>query len=587
MMQNCKINSPQARDIELALEKVVSSTFFRKSSQLSSLLRYVVGAAIQGRQLKAYTVAIDALGRTPGFDAQLDPIVRVEATRLRRALANYYAGPGANDSLIIELPRGTYVPTFRRLRNDIEPSNTLKSRIHNVAAHFSSREMRTLAAVVLLAALGILGFHHGFDFSASARRESSISKLSNSPAPLPPGNGMPTIVIEPLRIVGEPRLRSVSPSLLTERLVDAFVRFDTVNIIQNVSGKISDSSSASNSRPFEYHLTSAVEYEDAQTTVSFKLLDTVSGAMIWSREFTVAQSKSEQVRAEEEIVTALTASLLQSYGIIRSRDRAKHLATSSGDPRYRCILEAADAFRSADPGDHKRARSCLEYLTSVDPSFAVGFSFLAAIYLREYQLGFEFSNEQGTALDRAFVSARRAVELNPGSARAHQMLFLVSFSRGDVTGAFAAADRAIDLNKYDLLMVAEYGSRLIMVGETEKGMSLLQQAGDSGAIRPSWHYIYLFLGSYLRDDFLEAGRYASYLPSDNYPLALMAKALMASKTGDSRLKQQSLERLLAIRPMWGINCRRELEKLFRNSEIVERLALDLTIAGLPSADVTF
>jgi hypothetical protein len=78
----------------------------------------VVEAALAGcaDRLKAYTIAVEALGRGENFDPQTDPIVRVEAVRLRRALAAYYAGPGAHDPLIIELPRGRYVPTFRRAR---------------------------------------------------------------------------------------------------------------------------------------------------------------------------------------------------------------------------------------------------------------------------------------------------------------------------------------------------------------------------------------------------------------------------------------------------------------------------------------
>ena len=62
----------------------------------------------------------------------------------------------------------------------------------------------------------------------------------------------------------------------------------------------------------------------------------------------------KQGAAEDQIVGALTEALLQSYGVIRSRDRAKHLASSAGDPRYRCILEAADSFRTLQP---HRARS--------------------------------------------------------------------------------------------------------------------------------------------------------------------------------------------------------------------------------------
>jgi len=67
-----------------------------------------------GDRLKAYTVAVGALGRGIDFDPQTDPIVRVEAGRSRNALARYYAQAGRNDPLLIDVQRGTYVPTFRR-----------------------------------------------------------------------------------------------------------------------------------------------------------------------------------------------------------------------------------------------------------------------------------------------------------------------------------------------------------------------------------------------------------------------------------------------------------------------------------------
>jgi len=105
-------------DIRAALERITASPDFDKSPQLVSFLRFVVGATLAGRsrQIKAYTIATDALGRDARFDPQADPIVRVEAGRLRRALARYYANGGREDPIAIELPRGGYVPVFRANR---------------------------------------------------------------------------------------------------------------------------------------------------------------------------------------------------------------------------------------------------------------------------------------------------------------------------------------------------------------------------------------------------------------------------------------------------------------------------------------
>jgi len=106
---------PNTTEIRDQLARVVESAAFRNSPRLVRFLTFVVEATLDGNadKIKGYTIATEALGRGSDFDPEADAIVRVEAGRLRIALARYYAGAGANDSLVIELPRGNYVPTFR------------------------------------------------------------------------------------------------------------------------------------------------------------------------------------------------------------------------------------------------------------------------------------------------------------------------------------------------------------------------------------------------------------------------------------------------------------------------------------------
>lgn len=101
-------------DIRLALHKVLNSPEFNSVVQLRSFLNYVVTKSIEDRpdEIKGYTIAVEALGRDASFDPVSDPIVRVEAARLRRRLDKYYAGSGADDPLVIEIPKGTYAPQF-------------------------------------------------------------------------------------------------------------------------------------------------------------------------------------------------------------------------------------------------------------------------------------------------------------------------------------------------------------------------------------------------------------------------------------------------------------------------------------------
>src|SRR5690349_21334834 len=110
-------------EIRAALQRMIVSDVFSRSPQLGAFLRFVVEAVLHGRgdRIKAYTIGVEVLRRDTSFDPQVDPIVRVEATRLRRAIERYYAGAGQDDLIIIDLPRGSYVPTFRR-REFAEPA---------------------------------------------------------------------------------------------------------------------------------------------------------------------------------------------------------------------------------------------------------------------------------------------------------------------------------------------------------------------------------------------------------------------------------------------------------------------------------
>src|SRR5258705_7561707 len=116
--ENDARNDPSGWEIRAALEQMVASDSFRTCPRLAAFLRFVTEATLRGESahLKGYTIAVEALGRNEDFDPQRDPIVRVEAGRLRRVIQHYYAGPGAKDLLVIDVPRGRYIPTFRYRR---------------------------------------------------------------------------------------------------------------------------------------------------------------------------------------------------------------------------------------------------------------------------------------------------------------------------------------------------------------------------------------------------------------------------------------------------------------------------------------
>ncbi|HZE47073.1 MAG TPA: hypothetical protein VE087_09355, partial [Xanthobacteraceae bacterium] len=472
------------------------------------------------------------------------------------------------------------VPAFSRRR---APAAAPVATVPAAAFGGLSGRLTILGVVLGVGLLGAsVGIYAGKSGAPGAGPTASIDTRPTTNG-LPHGNGLPTINIESLRVLGTPRSGSIVAGSLTEKLRDAFARFDTINVSfgpRPADNGASSSVPSPDTRPADYRLSGSIEYAETATTILFQLIDTGEGTIAWSRTFDQPAAGTDPSAAEEAIVGALANTLLQSYGVIRARDRAKHLASAAGDPRYRCILEAADSFRSVDPGEHDRARACLEHVTSVDPGFAVGFEFLAVVYFREYLLDFAANAGDPPPLDRALRAARHAIELAPASGRAYQMLFVVQYARRDIAAAFASGDKAMALNKYDMLTVAEYGGRLIMSGNVERGMAMLRRSTDSGSIHPSWHHFYLFLGNYLTGDMKEAAFQAEQITADDYPLGLVAKAIAARSAGNKDLARRTVQHLLEVQPAWRDQARRLLEKSIYEPAIVDRLLRDLAACGL-------
>jgi TolB-like protein len=519
---------PGAAEIRAELAHMIDSEMFRGAPQLAGFLRFVVEATLRGEsdRIKGYTIATEALGRGDDFDPQADPIVRVEASRLRRAIERYHAGPGAERAVVIALTRGSYVPDF------------------------SYR---------------------------SAGQDKAPPGLPSSAAELPPGNGMPVLLVEPFEVRARDGAQAALVRSLHDKLCDAFSRFDTVNVISGTT-RLADRPLAAN-----YSLLGSVDYrEDGTTHVRFRLLDSSNDTVVWSQVFDRLLKTGGRDAAEDAIVTELSAILVQPYGVIRSQERTKHLSGAQGDPRYRVFLDASESLRSFDHAQHVRAREALEHLIKIDPGSAFSFAMLAALYGRQHLYGPHDQDDDFDAGERSLELARRAIELRPESAFAYQILFAILFFRHDVAAAFAAGDKALARNRYDTTLQGDYAGRLIMIGEVKRGMEMLARTADFGVVRPSWYHFYFFLGSYLTQDLTGTIHHASQITgAPNYPLGFVARALAAAAASEYDRAQSALESLWALRPQWRDDVQRELGRFFPVGDVADRLARDLNrIAAL-------
>src|SRR5689334_12474760 len=99
--------------VSAQLARILASPQFAQSERLRRFLRLAVEVAQNGEALKEYRIGVDVFDRGKDFDPRTDPIVRVQASKLRSKLLEYYAGGGAGDPLVISVPKGSYAAEIR------------------------------------------------------------------------------------------------------------------------------------------------------------------------------------------------------------------------------------------------------------------------------------------------------------------------------------------------------------------------------------------------------------------------------------------------------------------------------------------
>src|SRR5262245_45351934 len=108
--------------VSAQLARILASPQFAQSERLSRFLKLAVDVAQSGDSLKEYRIGVDVFDRGNDCDPRTDPIVRVQAAKLRSKLLEYYTGGGANDALVISVPKGSYAAEIRAAQRAAAPA---------------------------------------------------------------------------------------------------------------------------------------------------------------------------------------------------------------------------------------------------------------------------------------------------------------------------------------------------------------------------------------------------------------------------------------------------------------------------------
>ena len=139
------------------VERIFQSKAFRNSDVLRHLLSYLVDASLSGTadDLKEYTVAVDALGKPSSYDPRQESAVRMQVGRLRQKLAEYYRGEGAEDTVVLDLPKGGFKVVFEPRKAPFEEVPLPEPVPDEVpTTGWRRREVLLVAALVLSLAAG-------------------------------------------------------------------------------------------------------------------------------------------------------------------------------------------------------------------------------------------------------------------------------------------------------------------------------------------------------------------------------------------------------------------------------------------------
>jgi hypothetical protein len=145
-MHGQNVQNPDA--VRAHVARITSSELFAGADRLCRFLHFTVEAKLGGRDadVKEYTLGREVFDRGDDYDPRLDPIVRVEARRLRSRLIEYYSGPGRNEALRLDYPKGSYLPVIGKTNGAIaRPRARFDARLIVATA--------IVAVVVLAAAL--------------------------------------------------------------------------------------------------------------------------------------------------------------------------------------------------------------------------------------------------------------------------------------------------------------------------------------------------------------------------------------------------------------------------------------------------
>ena len=513
---------PPADEVLEELERVLASGDFDASPRSRAFLRHVVEETLAGHQndLSQGAIATRVFDRRADFDPTVDPIVRIQAGRLRRSLERYYLLAGGGDPVRIELPRGSYVPVMRW---------------------------------------------------ATSPSESAGTRDGGHPAAL--ANDWPTVVVSVDPVGSEADLGDAAARLLDHLAVE-LGRYRDVRVVLRRDPVPSVPFPSDDAR---FALSGRFSVHDGGLCVIARLVDCRAGSQLWAEEY---QSGSSAPRAfEEETARVVAARVASEQGLVAKLLWAER-RTGPAAPLtlYGAILASYQFFFNRDPADLAPAIDALKLAVAAEPECSLAWVQLSRLYNANH--AFELTPLE-TPIEEAVAYADRGVRLDPSGLRARAALAGALLVKGELAAARAEALGALELQPDSLVYLEWIGWILTMAGEWDRGPELVRRALTRNPhVIPVAHHA-LWLAHLRRGEIEEAHQAALQYRDPTFYVRAMMRACCLGHLGRPEEARLEVAELLATKPDFPSRGRALIGRHVKFPDLLESVVGGLEKAGLP------
>ena len=494
--------SPTEAAIRQHLAKILTSPQFVNSRNLRDFLSFIVEKTLAGEaaDIKGYTVATQVLGRKADFDPNLDPIVRIQAGRLRRALLQYYGVQGKSDAVVIEVPKGSYVPVFLCSSGQED------------------------AGVVI----------------PGVRQEPVLA--------LPLG---PSVAVMPLINLTDDRQEDYFTEGLAEELTSELARYQELRVIAYQStrrwkGKEIDPRAAGQDLGVRFLVEGSIRKDAKTVKIDLHVVDAQNGQRVWGEQYCRELKADSLIALQEEIAQQVAGRIGSLYGIIlQTLSRESRRKPTESLETYEAFLRFYHHVTIISPQTFAETLGVLEQAVKREPESGFAWSLLAFLYGQNYSLQLA---PMDSPLEKALAAAQKGVALEPENQMTRAALAHVHFFRDKRELFLLEAETALALNPNAAGLVGFLGWLLALYGEWERGLAILEKGIQLNPHYPGWFHMAPFFYFFLQEQCEEAYQEAMAFQMPQLFWDPMLRAAALGRLGRKKEGARALAELLRLRP---------------------------------------